>query len=193
MNEPRTFCGFVPLFIHAAVIFHHARFVLTPCILWEVRSLAKREQLCECRSNRQTSTDNSTEKPEAKNEYHYQFGSAISKLRIERNQTQEEFAELIGISRENLTRIENDRQKPKAETIAKICEVCKVSPNTLYPAELSIHAENSTISNINCNNIDIDSRLLALMKEVQGLSEEGIMAFLDSARLTYLGIKSLNM
>ena len=160
--------------------------------------MAKREPLCENKSECQTSAETCAVESTQKHECSYKFGYAISGLRVERNMTQQEFAELIGISRENLTRLENNYSTPRTETIIKICEVCGVTPNELFPSDLfsseikagiSISTTNSKHFNKE-RNIDLNQRLIKLMQEVQTLSEDGLMAFMNSAEYILLGIQS---
>ncbi|MGH2117092.1 helix-turn-helix domain-containing protein [Aerococcus sp. L_32] len=55
------------------------------------------------------------------------IGTRIKELRLERNMTQKDFAEEIGISRSYLGDLENDRKSPSAETISKLSDKLNVS------------------------------------------------------------------
>lgn len=62
------------------------------------------------------------------------LGNNIAKHRKERGLTQKEFAELVGIHKAHVTRIENDRLQPNKTTLAKIAEVLAVSVPELFGA-----------------------------------------------------------
>ena len=71
----------------------------------------------------------------------------IKNLRLEKNLTQEEFAEKINISTQGLSNIERNRYQPTADTIDKICKAFKITPSELLVEE---NKENEDIiKNIN--------------------------------------------
>ena len=60
--------------------------------------------------------------------YQELLNTNIKKLRQDKNLTQEEFAEKIGISIQGLSNIERNRYQPTSDTIDKICKTFKISP-----------------------------------------------------------------
>lgn len=60
------------------------------------------------------------------------LGKRIKELRKEKNISQEKLAEIIGIEANNLSRIENGKNYPSADTIVKIAEALNVDVNKLY-------------------------------------------------------------
>lgn len=70
--------------------------------------------------------------------YQKLINSNIKELRQINNMTQEEFAEIIGISIQGLSNIERNRYQPTAETIDKICKSFNI-----LPAELLVVKENT--------------------------------------------------
>lgn len=69
------------------------------------------------------------------------IGTRIKELRLERNMTQKDFAEEIGISRSYLGDLENDRKSPSAETISKLSDKLNVSSAYFFGGE----KDNSTL------------------------------------------------
>ena len=61
-----------------------------------------------------------------------QFGQRLRELRTEKRLTQETVSELIGISPENYSRIENGLSFPKPENIEKISKVLNVEIAELF-------------------------------------------------------------
>ena len=60
------------------------------------------------------------------------LGKRIQELRKENKISQERLAELIGIEANNLSRIENGRNYPTSENLAKIAKTLGVSIDKLY-------------------------------------------------------------
>lgn len=60
------------------------------------------------------------------------LGKRIKELRRERNLSQEKLAENIGIDPNNLSRIENGKNYPSAETIVKIADAFNIEVYKLY-------------------------------------------------------------
>ena len=60
------------------------------------------------------------------------LGKRIKELRRERNLSQEKLAENIGIDPNNLSRIENGKNYPSAETIVKIANAFNIEVYKLY-------------------------------------------------------------
>lgn len=60
------------------------------------------------------------------------LGKRIKELRKEKNFSQEKLAECIGIEPNNLSRIENGKNYPSPETIAKIADTLNLDVHKLY-------------------------------------------------------------
>ncbi|MBS7531849.1 helix-turn-helix transcriptional regulator [Hazenella sp. IB182353] len=65
----------------------------------------------------------------------FDFGKRISELRKSQKSTQEQFAMMLDISRENLSRIENNKITPSMSTLNKICEVTGISIKQFFNPE----------------------------------------------------------
>ena len=63
--------------------------------------------------------------------YNYYFKDTIIELRKEKKMKQSEFAELIGVVPQTLSKWENGESVPDAHTLRNICVECNVSPNEL--------------------------------------------------------------
>ncbi len=63
------------------------------------------------------------------------IGNNIKKYRNFKHLTLEKLAEKVGISYQNISKIENGRSFFKAETLEKICEVLDVTPAQLVSVE----------------------------------------------------------
>lgn len=60
------------------------------------------------------------------------MGNRIAKRRTELGLSQESLAELAGISRVSVVRIENGEQAPRSNTAEKLCKVLGMTMNDLY-------------------------------------------------------------
>lgn len=78
--------------------------------------------------------------------YQKLINTNIKILRQQKNMTQEEFAEKIGISIQGLSNIERNRYQPSADTIDKICKVFNLSPIELLVT--SMESDREIIKNI---------------------------------------------
>lgn len=63
------------------------------------------------------------------------FGQRIKELRIANNLTQENLAELVGMERTNITRIEAGKHFPTAENLEKFTIIFNVTANELFEIE----------------------------------------------------------
>ncbi len=61
-----------------------------------------------------------------------QLGANIKQLRKQRNLTQEQFAEYIHIDPKNVSKIENGKNYPTAETLSAIAQVLQVDFYELF-------------------------------------------------------------
>lgn len=76
------------------------------------------------------------------------LGEKIWRLREKRGLSQEEFAELLGVSRQTVSNWENDRATPDAYKLKQLCEVLRVSADELLetgsaPAETPQESANA--------------------------------------------------
>ncbi len=76
------------------------------------------------------------------------IGRKIYELRNEHHISQEEFSNMIGVSRQTIYQWENDLQIPKTNKLLKICDIFSVDINYFYP--------NSTKNNTNKDEISSD-------------------------------------
>jgi len=76
------------------------------------------------------------------------FANNIKRLRKNRNLTQEQFAELIGMQWKSVVNFESGRNLANSQNLEKICEKLKVAP-----AELFMTTENNSIDTLNKLNI----------------------------------------
>ena len=60
------------------------------------------------------------------------LGMRIKELRLSNNLTQEKLAELVGMERTNITRIEAGKHFPNAEYLEKFANIVNVLPNELF-------------------------------------------------------------
>lgn len=60
------------------------------------------------------------------------LGSRIRELRISKKITQSDLADSLGMERSNLTRIENGKQRPNDENLAKIAGILGVEIKDLF-------------------------------------------------------------
>lgn len=70
------------------------------------------------------------------------YGDRIRRARERRNLTQEQLAELLGVSVASINRWEHERSYPRADQRARLCTVLGVSSDDLFPSDqaLSPHA-----------------------------------------------------
>lgn len=72
------------------------------------------------------------------------IGENIRRIRKEQGLTQKELGERCGIADANIRKYESDRQIPKIQTIQKIAEALRVSPNSLYDGVIEISVNGTT-------------------------------------------------
>ena len=108
-----------------------------------------------------------------------QLGDRIHKLRKQKGWTQEEFASRIGVHGRHITRIEHDRMKPSANTLAKIAEVFEIGFDELLERE-------SSAANIS------DPQMIRLFQQAQELDSDDratvtkiVQALLTKKRMEY--------
>ncbi len=79
------------------------------------------------------------------------LGEKIWRLREKRGLSQEELAELLGVSRQTVSNWENDRATPDAYKLKQLCETLHVSADALLetdiaPAEISAEAPQESVN-----------------------------------------------
>jgi len=88
------------------------------------------------------------------------LGERISKLRKQHNWTQDELANKIGIHSRHVSRLENDKMRPKASTLSRLAEVFNLSLDELLAND---HDAQPTIH---------DPQLLRTFQQAQELDDE---------------------
>ena len=63
------------------------------------------------------------------------LGARISRLRKQRGWTQDVFAEKVGVHGRHVSRIERDKMRPSAGTLAKVAEAFEIHPDELLIIE----------------------------------------------------------
>lgn len=91
------------------------------------------------------------------------FGNKVQKLRKNKRISQEELAKLVEVSPNHLSKIENNKLIPYADTIKKISHILDVSIDYLL---LDDAPQNTNINKLN------DAELVDLVFQMDGLSEE---------------------
>ncbi|MDF0479658.1 helix-turn-helix domain-containing protein [Vagococcus sp. PNs007] len=66
------------------------------------------------------------------------FGSNLARLRKERNLTQTEFSEMLGITKQTISNIEQSKAYPSFTTLEKISQLLKAGPTELFGTENEI-------------------------------------------------------
>ena len=90
------------------------------------------------------------------------FGKKIKEKRLERNLTQEQLAEKIGISPKSLSQIELGNNFVSAENLELICNALSISPKVLFDFDNMEINEQACIEYIT-NKIQENNKLLNLV------------------------------
>lgn len=70
------------------------------------------------------------------------FGKVVLELRTEREMTQEQLAEHLGVSPHTITRIETGKTFVSSEVISQMCNLFQVAPSVLFtPRPHILHKE----------------------------------------------------
>lgn len=77
-------------------------------------------------------------------DYMAQFGDKLKSLRIEKGLTQEELAEILGTSKQVISRYENNQRSPKIDVVQKFAKTLDVSVE--YFSDNSIPASDNIIN-----------------------------------------------
>ena len=65
----------------------------------------------------------------------WQFGERFRRIRKAINLTQEEFGQMLGVSRQTINAYENDRQRPPLDMMEKVCREQGISPRWLLAGQ----------------------------------------------------------
>lgn len=65
------------------------------------------------------------------NNFTWQFGERFRQIRRASKLTQEEFGQMLGVSRQTINAYENDRQRPPLDMMEKVCREQGISPHWL--------------------------------------------------------------
>lgn len=104
-------------------------------------------------------------------------GQRIAVRRIDAGYSQEKFAEMVGISKTALGKIERGDSAPKTETLISVCRELHASPNELLPDDLS--QENG-----------LDPEMLQMAAKVDNLSPFQKKQFYAMMKVVLAGIKN---
>ena len=87
------------------------------------------------------------------------FGKRIKEKRLEKELTQEELAEKIGISPKSLSQIELGNNFVSAENLDAICQALSISPRVLFDFDINENTKAEYLTYIN-NRISNNNKLL---------------------------------
>ena len=104
-------------------------------------------------------------------------GQKIAVRRMDAGYSQEKFAEMVGISKTALGKIERGGSTPKADTLISICRELRTSPNELLPDDLS---QGDTA----------DPEMRRMLAKVTALSPEQKRQFYTMMNVVLAGIKN---
>jgi len=90
------------------------------------------------------------------------FGKKIKEKRLERNLTQEQLAEQIGISPKSLSQIELGNNFVSAENLEMICNALSISPKSLFDFDYEHLDRDKQIAFVN-KKINNNNKLLNLV------------------------------
>ncbi len=90
------------------------------------------------------------------------FGKKIKEKRLERNLTQEQLAEQIGISPKSLSQIELGNNFVSAENLEMICNALSISPKSLFDFDYQDLDKDKQIAFVN-KKINNNNKLLNLV------------------------------
>ena len=103
------------------------------------------------------------------------IGQNIGMRRVNAGYSQEQFADLVGISKTTLGRIERGESAPRTETVISVCRELKTTPNEIYPDYLSKEEhQNDPVSE--------------MMKKIKRLSEDQKNQFFMMMQVVFNGI-----
>ena len=65
----------------------------------------------------------------------WQFGERFRQIRRAARITQEEFGQMLGVSRQTINAYENDRQRPPLDMLEKVCREQGISPHWILTGQ----------------------------------------------------------
>ena len=104
------------------------------------------------------------------------FAENMRRIRFERHMTQEEFAELLGTTKQNISRYESGAVSPKISTAAIIADKLGISLSELSGSQQTHESNHHIFVD------DISSIEFALSGIIHELSEDGKQDVLDFAQ-----------
>jgi len=76
----------------------------------------------------------------------WQFGERFRQIRRAAKLTQEEFGQILGVSRQTINAYENDRQRPPLDMMEKVCREQGISPHWLLTGRGDARADTAYLS-----------------------------------------------
>lgn len=101
------------------------------------------------------------------------FGDRLKAIRIARNMSQEDFAELLGTSKQVISRYETNQRTPKITIANKYAEILQVSLNSLLGDDSQVPMK---------SDLTFDDFTYALHNETKELTDENKQKLLEMAR-----------
>lgn len=101
------------------------------------------------------------------------FGDRLKAIRLEKHMSQDEFAALLGTSKQVISRYETNQRTPKVTVANKYAEILNISLNTLLGEESDAESN---------GDITFDDFTYALHDETKELTEENKQKLLEMAR-----------
>ncbi|ENY8665747.1 helix-turn-helix domain-containing protein [Clostridioides difficile] len=109
------------------------------------------------------------------------LGEKIKSLRLEKNMTQEEFAESLCISRPALSLYESNKRKPDFEVLKKIAEYFNVSIDFLLDNNIKDKTNYPNKNSSSSNEIDEEVEVLVdMIYELDKDDRETVIKILDA-------------
>lgn len=119
------------------------------------------------------------------------IGYKIYKLRNDNHLSQEEFSNLIGVSRQTVYQWENDLQIPKTNKLLKICEVFSVDIDYFYPNSTKANTYKDEISSDELDTTNKETSLSENKKKKLTRKQLGIIISLSIILLIVLVVSVL--
>lgn len=102
------------------------------------------------------------------------FGDRLKAIRLERHMSQDEFAALLGTSKQVISRYETNQRTPKITVANKYAEILNIPLNALLGDESTADKKSDEVT--------FDDFTYALHNETQELTEENKQKLLEMAR-----------
>lgn len=108
------------------------------------------------------------------------FGDNLKKIRVEKNVSQQELADLIGTHSTHISRYERNLAAPSIDVVKKIAEALEVSTDTLIYGQQDEKAKNNLKDN---ELLNMFTKLQSLSNKQQDTVKDLISAFILKADL----------